>query len=592
MFLTALYSEPGSLFEPVRFKDGINYIFGKKDADNSRDSLNGVGKSTTLELVDFCLGADFNAKSTSRLFKEVQKLKDFYIVLEFEVEGMEYLVRRSVDSPRKLEIGDVYSTNEYDLKEAKQKLFDIIFRDLVYEGVLQDSWYRSLIGFYLKVHKKQKNEFVDPIQYLTSASKIYELNQYHLYLMGIDNRLVCRNSDLQNSVKDRDAALREVKRLIESNYGVGLKEANKRLDRLKNEISKASGLIESFKLAQQHKNVEEQLDNLTKKIKLLSEANFWDNSRLTNLRASAEFKDDLSTSKINGIERMYAEMSRELGAIVKKTLKDAIEFRKKLSKSRESFLKEELDKLTRDIALRNQEIENFDSQRAELFKSLKVKSAFKDLTEAYLYVGRLNKDFVDLRSKVDTYKELEESKAQWRAKDAQIAVEFKTFLGDISDEIAAFGKTFSEVYDSIYSASQSSGFSITQSFSNSKQKVDINVSFESEESKGWNKGRTLVYDLAVMLNSIKRNLKRPRFLVHDGIFDGMDKAHFVELIAFVEKCQEDGNRFQYIITLNEEGTLTQNFGIADDLTAHKIASQAISVLTPKKKFWTSGWQLK
>jgi len=63
MFLKRLYSEPFGLFRSgkpehphiIVFKDGFNFIFGKKDnAADSKESLNGIGKSTICDLIDFC----------------------------------------------------------------------------------------------------------------------------------------------------------------------------------------------------------------------------------------------------------------------------------------------------------------------------------------------------------------------------------------------------------------------------------------------------------------------------------------------------------------------------------------------------------
>lgn len=586
MFLNRLYAEPSGLFEPIEFQDGINFIFGKKDADNSKDSLNGIGKSTILEMIDFCLCAEFNKTSMSRLYKERHRLEDYYIVLEFEVEGIEYLSRRTVNAPRSIDIGDSYTVETFDIKKARKELFNIIFKDSTYKGCQKDSWFRSLLGFYLKIHKRSKNEFTDPIQYLTSSNLPIELNQYQLYFMGIDNMTVCKNFDLQNSVKDRDAAIREVKRLIERTYSIDINDANKKIDRLQNEIIKAQNLIESFKLAEQHKDVEDRLNVLTVEVKTLSEENFWDNHKLSSLNESIELKDVLPESKIKSIQRLYLEIDSELSKLIKKSLDEAVEFRKNLSKSREEFLRDEIERLNKNIESRTKKITIIDEERSTLFKTLKAKSAFTDLTQAYLYVGRLQQDYTDLESKVMTYQDLDKSKIMWRADDAKIGLEMVDFLQESKEEIEEFKQIFNYVYDSIYPLSRSSGFSITPSFdSRSKNKMSINVSFESEESKGWNKGRTLIYDLAIMINSIKKGLKRPKFLVHDGIFDGMDKAHFVDLYHFVQKEQEMGNRFQYIVTLNEEGTLGEYFGDADELTPDKIADEAIVVLTPRHKLW-------
>ncbi|MPN00093.1 hypothetical protein SDC9_147287 [bioreactor metagenome] len=65
----------------------------------------------------------------------------------------------------------------------------------------------------------------------------------------------------------------------------------------------------------------------------------------------------------------------------------------------------------------------------------------------------------------------------------------------------------------------------------------------------------------------------------------MDKAHFVALYHFIQGLQDKGTKFQYIVTMIEEGQLSENFGKTDVLTPDKIAEQAIVVLSKKESLW-------
>ncbi|MBU0473119.1 MAG: DUF2326 domain-containing protein [Bacteroidetes bacterium] len=89
-------------------------------------------------------------------------------------------------------------------------------------------------------------------------------------------------------------------------------------------------------------------------------------------------------------------------------------------------------------------------------------------------------------------------------------------------------------------------------------------------------------DLSILFHAIDNNIKMPRFLIHDGIFDGMDKAHFISVIKYLDEQKSLGKKFQYILALNEEGDLKDNFGDADLVTTQKIEDEAILTLTPSK----------
>jgi len=85
-----------------------------------------------------------------------------------------------------------------------------------------------------------------------------------------------------------------------------------------------------------------------------------------------------------------------------------------------------------------------------------------------------------------------------------------------------------------------------------------------------------------MILSINNNYNAPRFIIHDGIFDGIDKLQFVDVVKFLNKQQERGLKFQYIVALNEEGVLTDKLD-PDKIAEHKkIIQEAILKLTPDK----------
>lgn len=590
MFLKRLYSEPLGLFrsgkkdnpEIIIFKDGINFIFGKKDNTESKVPLNGIGKTTVADLIDFCLLSDFSSKN-KRLYKEKNRLENYKIVLEFEIEGVEYIIKRSVNDNKNVEFGIINHEEEISIKEAKEELVKIIFNNPDYSGIINEKWYRSLMSFFLKIHKRKKGEFVDPINYLTQSNKLSELNQYHFFLLGLDNKLICDNFLLQKDVRDRNTAITQVKKLVEKNYGININEVGSQLRKLRNEINKTKSAVDAFKLADQFKDVETKLNELTVKIKFLSEQNFWLERKIKSYKESYELKDTLSDNKIKGIEKLYSEVNSQLNGIIQKSLKDAVEFRKKIANSREEFLKDEIQQLDLEIRKNEKDKNEIDEQRQKLFLLLQSKEAFTDLTQAFYYLGEMEKDYSDLESKTKTYKDLELEKLSYKKLDAEIGIAMNSFIASINDSIDNFEKIFSKVYNQIYPQSSSSGFSITSS--DSVDKVKIDISFDKDESKGWNKGRTLVYDIAVMLNAISKKIQMPRFLLHDGIFDGMDKSQFVEIYHYIQNLQKEGTRFQYIVTMIEEGELKGNFGDTDDLTVEKISEESIAVFTPSQKLW-------
>ena len=164
-------------------------------------------------------------------------------------------------------------------------------------------------------------------------------------------------------------------------------------------------------------------------------------------------------------------------------------------------------------------------------------------------------------------------------------LEFET---EISNYKYEFSKIIHETYNAIYPEleDKTSIFDIGSTDRQSK----IAISFLDNSTmfgKGKNNVRTLIYDISILFNSMLKNLNAPRFLVHDGVFDGVDKAQFVHLYEYLEEklhfFERKGQQFQYILTFNQGGTLTEEFGNIDKVTNEKIEDEAILILTPSKK---------
>lgn len=590
MFLKRLYSEPAGLFPPVEFKDGVNFIFGKKDNESDKkDSLNGIGKSLLVDLIDFCLLSTLRADPKSRLSRAMKSMEGYSIVLEFEVEGKDYFIERTPSNPNKdiklgLFGGD---TKIYTEAELKPVLADLIFLNQGYAGQYSNRWLRKLIPFFIKKERPKKGgEFTDPVQYLEN-SKPMELNMYHLFLMGIDNTLACKNFDIQENLKQKQPFMDGVEKFVQETYGLkNISTAHNEIDKIKRDIKGLETNIASFKLASEYEDAEDEANKLTVQIKDLWYKNYNSRKNIENYKAS--YRQDVSIN-VNQIENLYKEASELLAGQVKKTLNEAIEFRKHLSDSRRDFLAREIDVINNDVKNNDKQIAALEDERAEVFGFLSAKAAIADLSEAYLSLSRRRESLNDLEGKVKMYLDVSKEKADLKTEESRVVGEMLSFIQDIQEnKLPSFRDVFVEIYNSAYVENKNeSTFDISLK-ERTDAKIDINITFPADLSKGKNRGRTLVYDLAILFHAIRTNIKAPRFLVHDGIFDGMYKGHFVHLYEYLEK-QKTRERFQYIVTLNEEGELSENFGNTDQLTIEHISEEAIINLTPSRKLFGKSW---
>jgi len=586
MILKKLYLNPESPFEPVIFKPGINFIFGKKEVNegNEKLSLNGIGKSTFLDLIDFALLSSFTKKNSKRLYAAYEKgiLKGKSVVLEFTVEGKPYSITRPFNDSNKAILSTSNSNdNLQSLDDVKEILCDLIFKRDNYIGYYSNHWLRKLIPFYIKIQKSKRGRTLDPIQYIRESTEV-ELNQYHFFLLNCDNRLATKNYQIQSDLKRLKPTIKELSTFISESYNVqNIGEAQKRINSLRVEINKLESSINLFRLSHKYKLSENKADDLTAEIKKLWFENNADEKKIESYRDS--LRDDI-TLKAGTVKRIYEDLNSLLAENIKKTLQEAIDFRKNLISSRKEFIVEEIKKLQDGIDQRNKFIAQSETERSEIFKILAAQKAITDLTEAYAELDRKRIEASTLQAKIQVYLDLSKEKTEIQQEERKIESEIFSFKSLIQNQEIAFSEVLISVYDYLYpDIKDITPFSIIPN-PNTNSKIEFSVLTSTKaNSEGIGRGRILVYDLSVLFYSIQQNYKAPRFIIHDGIFDGMDKTHFIKCCLFLEEKLTEGNEFQYFITLNEEGTLTENFGESDKINTSKILAEAVLILTPTKK---------
>lgn len=594
MYLERLYTEPQT-FEPVEFRPGINFIFGKKEkSTQSKKSLNNIGKSTFLDLLDFALLSNFN-RNNERLYAAYNKghLKEKSVILEFKIGDAKYIVKRSFDNPNK----DILFSQKnskfvpYTLKELKTEFCDIVFKKEDYKGYYSNEWLRKIMPFYLKIHKYKKAAFTDPIKYIKETNET-ELNQYHLFLMDIDNTLSHENYKHQNALKNIKPAKEGIQVYFKEKFNLDLSETkkakaniNSNLNKLQREYDELGKAVKSFKLQESYVIDEKKADEYTAKIKRLWFENYSDKKRIEAFDNSLKFDDTKIQTK--RIEQLYKEFSVHLAKNIKKTLDETIKFKKDLVNSRKEFISKEISELNKLINKRKKEINEIENKRKLIFDFLSNEKAIEDLSEAHYRLTEKKSELFELKSKVDIYRDLQKEQTEIEVEIKKLEVKILEFENEISNYKYEYSKIIHETYNAIYPELKDTT-SIFDIGSTDKQSK-IAISFLDNSTmfgKGKNNVRTLIYDISLLFNSMYKNLNAPRFLVHDGIFDGVDKAQFVHLYEYLEEklryFESKGQYFQYILTYNQEGHLTGEFGNTDKVSNEKIEDEAILTLTPSQ----------
>lgn len=587
MYLKKFYTRPAKYFSDITFRDGINYVYGYRDKTQgkTKTSLNNLGKSSFLDLIDFTLGSDFSKDKNPRLYTsyEMGFLKGLTIYLEFESGENHYTISRSFENPRLVKL----KTNkgkykEYRLEDFRVTLCDIIFARDDYPGFYSPDWLRRLLAFYVTILKTNKKEYPDPFSYLEYTSEL-ALLQYHLFLLNIDNRLIYNLNVKTDEIDEKKKLVNTAaKNFISVHQLKTISDVEDKIKQLKTEIEEIRERIKAYKLASSQKLNAEKANELTKTINKLSFENFSHQKKIDTYKES--LSNNLSI-RLSTVENIYNDFQELLGTKIRKELEEVVKFRKNLISSRKDFILEEINKLKKEIENNKFKIDELDNQRADIFRILSTASAIKNLADANALIVSKEKEASNLEGQIQTYSVYSKQVSDLQQEVSKIESNIIELRESIRDIELEFYKVFSSVYQELYPTKKNTSlfsFSIdSRPKVKSKLKIDI-LNDPTRFGKGKNRGRTLIYSLSVLFYSIIKNYNAPRFLIHDGIFDGVDKVHFVDVIKYLNKQLDRGYKFQYIVTLIEEGVLTDKLD-PEKVAAHEnIIKEAILLLTPGK----------
>lgn len=588
MYLKKFYTRPPKYFPDIEFRDGVNYVYGYRDENSitdSKNSLNNLGKSTFLDLIDFTLGSDFSKSRNARLYAAFEKefLKGLTVFLEFESDDEIYTVKRTFETPYKIELKKNEGRyKQFTVSEFKSTLCDLAFARDNYSGFYSSDWFRRLLSFYVTILKLNKKEYPDPFNYLEKTSEL-ALLQYHLFLLNIDNRLIY---NLFIKVDEKDEKDKLVSKAINNFVAVhnlkSIQEVENKIKQIKTEVDEIQEKINAYKLASSQKVNADKAALLSKKINKITFENFSHQQKIDTYNQS--LINNLSI-RLSTIENIYNEFQELLGTKIKKELEDVVAFRKNLIASRRTFIETEIENLQKAIDDNKNLIDEYDTQRAEIFRILSTASAIKNISDANAIVVSKEKDISSLEGQIKTYTLFSKQVAGLQQEISHLEsniIEFREGVRKVELEIY---KIINSIYQELYPAkTDTSLFSFSISASKkvkSKFKIDI-LNDAEKHGKGKNRSRSLIYNFTVLLYSIKNNFNAPRFIIHDGIFDGVDKLQFVDVIKFLNGLKERGIKFQYIVALNEEGVLTDKLDPQKVATHNKIIEEAILKLTPNK----------
>lgn len=532
-------------FKAVFFKKGFNVVLADRTLQSSdKDSRNGVGKSTLIEIIHFCLGADLDKKSF------LASCKSYSFILDLELEGKVVTVTRGIEDPSVIKVeGDTsnfsiepiydehYKTKVISDQDWKKILGESLFHlKNQREGKYQPT-FRSIISYFIR---KGVSAFSDPFKYFPSQ-KTWSVQTHNNFLLCLDVSYAITFQKL----KDEQDSIRNIKKVINDDSlkdilgSMGELQAER--VRLTEESIDLSTQIKSFKVHPQYRKIQEEADVLTESIH--------ENLNQINLkqRILSEYEDSFVAEEDISIDKLH-EVYSEAGFVFDKSilarLTDVQKFHKNIVINRKEYLTGEMRRINVEISNLTKDIEDISDRRANLISVLDTHSALDEYSYIQNRLMEVKRKLENVKMALERLAKFEENKSNLKIKLEELIQNSRMDLIERSEVVDKAVSLFNQYSKYLYANAGTLSINIEKG--GYKYKVDI----KSSQSQGIGYMKVFCYDLTFA--AIQAENFHSLFLIHDStIFDGVDERQVAKALELAYS-ESNSKNYQYICTLNSD----------------------------------------
>ena len=539
-------------FKPIQFKMGLNIIKAdKKPESGKKDSRNGLGKTTLINIVHFCLGSELDEK-----LLPVEDLKEWIFFIEIDIFGKKIITSRSIsnskvvkiiegdykDFPIKAEKDEKEKYNFYKLEDWKSLLGMDLF------GLEKDETknkyapsFRSLISYFIR----RGNDAYSKSFYYFRSQSTWSVQVNNAFFLGLNWKYA---SEAQH-IKDKSGTINSLNKAIKMGIVSSQGELEAERIRLEKEVLQEKNSLSNFKVHPQYQEIQKEANLITKNIHDLSNNNLMLNRKLERYEDSIKSE---KTPEITAVEKLYEEFGIHFADRLKKTLDEAKNFHSTIIKNRKHFLETEISEIKNEIFFNEKEVGKLVDKRSKLMSILQSHGALDEFTSLQERFADKRGKLLTIKSKISDIKEMSELKNQIKTQkielESRLRRDYEICRLDWENAINLFNENSQALYnrpgDLIINVSVESGYK-------------FDVSIQKSNSEGVGKMKIFCYDL--MLAEIFAKKGKINFLIHDSsIFDGVDSRQTALALQHAHK-KGLKEKFQYICTFNSDRIPTEDF---------------------------------
>ncbi|MFS7252908.1 DUF2326 domain-containing protein [Rahnella rivi] len=561
-------------FKTLNFNSGLNIVVGLKLSEDDKKTINGIGKSTSLNLIHLLMGGKFDPKSKSDV-----KFKEFLegygrFSLTFEVNGTPYILSRSFAE-------DETFINGQEIK--KSNLTKYLKELILGANCSKDLSFKQVLNVFARRYDSGSIYYSDALTQQGRPLNDYYQKIVNLSLLGINTELVAQKRSVNEhleSLKQTQKVLSAQKNLVSNDNVLDLQD---NLDALIKDRN-------AFIVAPNYDKFKSEADELTSEINdFRNDLYSIKKTRARKMRSINQSKSSDIDVDLQKIQLLYAQANFHFPEKINKTLADAQAFHKKLINSRIARMTSEIESLSRQYEQLHSELQLIEEKRDNILKDLNSTGALEEYNSIVERIRSLEREIFDINKYDEMVASLLKDKHRLELEKQKIINQSIDYLEVSNDKLEFIEQNFRELVKRFYD-NHGGSFKIKLA-DDAKYLFDIEVYVPRDKSQGINEVKIFCYDLLLFL--LNKDLLG--FIAHDGcIFSEMDVRQkatiFKTVLEFVREYD-----LQYYVNISTD-SLEQicdksNEGILSANDIIEIKKSVILELSDKDpKSWLFGMQ--
>ena len=540
-------------FKSLSFGPGLNIILSdKSEGATDRQSRNGAGKTSFIELVHFLFGADVRRQ---RIFNR-PLLRKWTFSGSVDIGGNTMTVARSGSRPNQVLVDsdvisntawkDVLGKSCFGLPEESEEKWKPSFRSL----------------FSMVVRRQQDGGFQQPMQH-SSRQPPWNQQVTICYLIGLDWTIPALFRDL----KEQERVVKELRRAARAGdlgrYFGRAADLRTSLTLSEAQGSRLRDRLDDFRVVPEYQDLQQEADRITAEISELSMENVADRELTRELRSSLEEED---APDHRDVVKLYEEAGIVLPDLPRRRLEEVDRFHRTVVENRRSHLQAEIGSAEGRIDERNARQAQLDQRRRQIMEILRSGGALEHYTDLREELGRIEAQSESLRERLELAERMERTKTEQDLERVRLVQVLRDDIREREEIVREAILQFESLSESLYERAGS----LTIADTPSGPKFEVHI--DAERSKGITNMQIFCFDLMLAELGAQRG-RSPGFLIHDShLFDGVDERQVAKALQLgAERADRAG--FQYIVTLNSDTMPREGFSKGFDVERYVVGTR-------------------